>query len=47
MENVESIGLPTSLGLIIAKELKDKYGIDIQFCNKADTGYVLTQILGG
>ena len=27
--------------------IKDKYGIDIQFCNKADTGYVLTQLLGG
>ena len=27
--------------------IKEKYGIDIQFCNKADTGYVLTQLLGG
>lgn len=27
--------------------MRDKYGIDIQFCNKTETGYVITQILGG
>ena len=27
--------------------MRDRYGIDIQFCNKTETGYVITQILGG
>jgi hypothetical protein len=27
--------------------IRDKYGVDIQFCDQGNTGYVLTQILGG
>ena len=27
--------------------LRDKYGIDIQFCDKSETGYVITHLLGG
>lgn len=27
--------------------MRDKYGVDFQFCNKNDTGYVITQLLGG
>lgn len=27
--------------------IRDKYNVDFQFCNKADTGYRITQLLGG
>jgi len=27
--------------------IRDKYGVDIVFCDKADTGYQITQLLGG
>ena len=27
--------------------IRDKYNVDFEFCNKADTGYRITQLLGG
>ena len=27
--------------------MRDKYGIDFQFCNQSETGYVIAQLLGG
>ena len=27
--------------------IREKYGIDIEFCNQSETGYVITQLLGG